>query len=238
MTNDDQPHFIRDYNAVHAALQSEFAGDPELAMAKLIGSPTVAEFRRQGDQHVELLRHFGMEDGLSLYDLGCGCGRTASALKRAGWTGKYFGADIQADAVAFLNASCPGFEAAVWADLSLDAESHSVDIVFAWSVFTHLMHEETYIYIEDIARTLKPGGRLVFSFLELEAPTHWAVFDGNVAARKAGVRKQVDMFLHRDQINAWARRNDFDTPTYIHGTDERATSTGMFGQSVVAMKRK
>ena len=40
-------------------------------------------------------------------------------------------------------------------------------MILAFSVFTHLLHEESFIYLEDFKRVLKPGGSVVFSFLEV-----------------------------------------------------------------------
>jgi len=230
-------HFQRDYDALSRSLAEAHPDDVELAMAKLIGSPTVAEFRRQGDQQVEILRRVGLANGHSIYDLGCGSGRTAHALRRLGWTGTFKGADIQKEAVAFLNAHCEGFPAVVWMDLSIDAGDDVLDLVYAWSVFTHLMHEETFIYIDDIFRALKPGGQLVFSFLEFAMPTHWTVFEHAVATRRAKAQKPADMFLHRDQIADWGARLGYGAPEFINGTDATATSTGLFGQSVVVMRK-
>jgi len=73
-------------------------------------------------------------------------------------------------------AECSGFHAVVHTKLSVDAPDESLDLVFAWSVFTHRMQEETLIYMEDIYRALKPGGRLAFSFLEFGQGNQWAVF--------------------------------------------------------------
>jgi len=184
-----------------------------------------------------MLKRFGLANGQTIYDLGCGSGRTAQALGRAGWKGVYKGADIQADAVAFMNKHCPGFPAIVWTELSIDAPAASRDMVYAWSVFTHLMHEETFIYMEDIFRALKPGGMLVFSFLEFETPTHWAVFEHVIASRRAKAQKPADIFLHRDQITDWGRRIGFQPPDYVSGLDAGATSTGFFGQSVAALRK-
>ena len=79
---------------------------------------------------------------MSIYDLGCGCGRTAQALQRAGWRGRYIGADIVAEFVSELKRKCPGFEAHVHRRPSIVAGDSSLDIIFHWSVFTHIALEE------------------------------------------------------------------------------------------------
>lgn len=52
------------------------------------------------------------------------------------------------------------------------APDASLDMVFHWSVFTHLYPGESYLYTADAFRALKPGGKMIFSFLELEEAAH------------------------------------------------------------------
>ena len=44
----------------------------------------------------------------------------------------------------------------------------SQDIVVNFSVFTHLLLEEIFIYMKDIFRVLKPGGSHIFSYHEFD----------------------------------------------------------------------
>jgi ubiquinone/menaquinone biosynthesis C-methylase UbiE len=159
---------------------------------------------------------------MSVYDLGCGCGRTAQALRRAGWQGRYVGADIVEGFVSELKRKCPGFEAHVHREPSIVAEDASVDMLFHWSVFTHVSLEECFLYLEDSFRALKPGGKLVFSFLELTDPSHYdRIFDNRVGRLRRNKRlKLLDTFLHRDWIELWARKIGFGTPEFTAGDDQ------------------
>ncbi|MFL6841231.1 MAG: SAM-dependent methyltransferase, partial [Sphingomicrobium sp.] len=47
-------------------------GNRDLAFAQAIGSDSVSDFIQQGDGHVAVLRHHGLQDRMSIYDLGCG----------------------------------------------------------------------------------------------------------------------------------------------------------------------
>ena len=60
----------------------------DLAFALAVGSLTVDLFQQQGDGHVQVLKAHGLADGMAIFDLGCGCGRTAQALQRSGWRGR------------------------------------------------------------------------------------------------------------------------------------------------------
>jgi SAM-dependent methyltransferase len=236
---DSQAHFIRDYSKHVENLVNAHPRNLDLAMALAIGSSTIEQFNVQGDQQVEMLRRYGLADGMAIYDLACGSGRSAKALRRKRWQGSYKGADIIPALVAYLRESCPGFDAVVHTDLSIASADASLDLVYAWSLFTHLHHEETYIYLDDIHRALKPGGRLVFSFLEFKIPSHWTVFASRVEILKQGRRTStLDMFLHRDQISLWAKTLGFDaTILYVDGDDQTSTSSGNFGQSVAVLQK-
>ncbi|MGG2357377.1 class I SAM-dependent methyltransferase, partial [Salmonella enterica] len=87
------------------------------------------------------------------------------------------------------------------------------DIVFHWSVFTHLSPEECYLYLEDTFRALKPGGRTVFSFLEIGEPLHREAFQARVGRLREGKPLSLlDTFLHRDWLRTWARELGFSEP--------------------------
>ena len=61
--------------------------------------------------------------------------------------------------------------------LEIPEAADRADMVCFFSVFTHLLHEQSYVYLRDAKRVLKSGGRIVFSFLEFSMPSHWSVFE-------------------------------------------------------------
>lgn len=193
----------------------------DLAFADAIGSETVELFERQGDAQVAVLRHHGLADGMAIYDVGCGCGRTAQALQRAGWRGRYVGADIVKGFITELKRKCPDYEAHVHRKSSIVAQSGSLDMIFHWSVFTHIPLEECFLYLEDSFRSLKPRGKLVFSFLELTNPAHYErIFENRLGwVRKDRPPKLLDTFLHRDWIVLWADKLGFGEVRFTEGDD-------------------
>ena len=234
----EQAHFIRDYTLLVDRLIQEHPQDRALAMARAVGSVTLQSYRILGDQQVDILKRMGLRDGFSMYDLACGSGRTAAALVRSGWRGHYKGADIIPALVEHLKTTCPGYDAVVHADLTIAMPDASVDIIYAWSLFTHLLHEETYLYLEDALRALKPGGVLVFSFLEFEMPGHWGPFENVMRERRHGTRTHMNAFLHRDQITLWARRLGYaGNPEFIDGSDSSVSAQGAFGQSLALLRK-
>jgi len=210
--------------------------DKALALAQAIGSDSLEKFQIQGDGHVAVLKYHGLVDDMAIFDLGCGSGRTAQALVRAGWRGDYTGTDIIERFVAAVRESCPGYKAFVHRSPSIPVPDASIDMLFHWSVFTHLTIEECYLYMEDSFRALKPGGKLVFSFIELTDPAHHAVLDRRLdklrLGRKLGL---LDSFLHRDWIRVLAQRIGFTEPAFTDGTDD--THHPAFWQALVVMTR-
>ncbi|MCJ2184723.1 class I SAM-dependent methyltransferase [Novosphingobium sp. 1949] len=213
-------HFVHSYRTIIAREKRKHPQDRERALMGAIGAASRADFAAQGDAQVAVLRHHGLSDGMAVYDLGCGIGRTAQALLRDGWRGRYTGADILPELVDHLRAQCPGFTAIVQRKLAIAAPDATLDMVFHWSVFTHLYPEECFLYLQDIHRALKPGGRLIFSFLEFEDPAHHTVFQTRTANFAVnGWSSVLDSFLHRDWITLWARQIGFAPPRFTSGSD-------------------
>jgi ubiquinone/menaquinone biosynthesis C-methylase UbiE len=122
-------------------------------------------------------------------------------------------------------------------------------MVCFFSVFTQLLHEQSFAYLKEARRVLVPGGRIVISFLEFAIPSHWAVFDSMVA--DIGGRQQLNMFIGRDALTAWAQHlsleivavHDGDKPhvplphpvTLDDGTV--MAGLGNLGQSVCILRR-
>lgn len=227
-------HSLESYERLVKNKLREHPKDRNLALAQSIGSLDMEMFRIQGDGHVEVLRHHGLADGMSIYDLGCGSGRTASALQRSEWTGHYIGADIVQDLVDHVAATCPGYTALRNLTPTISAPSGTLDLVFHWSVFTHLLPEECFDYLQDTYRALKPGGKVVFSFLEYEDPRHQEIFMLRARAMASGDQlDHLDTFLPRSWIASWANILGFSEPVFTGGSD--ASHHAEFWQSVVAM---
>lgn len=194
--------------------------NPSLALAQAIGALTMEDFAAQGDGHVAVLRHNGLAEGMVLYDLGCGCGRTAQALQRSGWHGSYIGADVVPELLEELARQCPGYATVLNLTPTIAAPDGSLDMVFHWSVFTHLFPGEAYLYTVEAFRALKPGGRMVFSFLEMEDAKHDRIWQASLDQLRAGKSAaQLDAFLHRDWIRRFARDAGFFEPRFTDGSD-------------------
>lgn len=229
-------HSIRDYQALVRMHLRRRPDDRRLALANAIGAETMESFHAQGDAHVAVLRHHGLIDGMSIYDLGCGCGRTAQALVRSGWQGHYIGVDVVPELLDELRLQCPTYHAVLNYRRTIEAPDGSLDILFNWSVFTHLYPSESFLYMLEAFRALKPGGKLIFSFLELEEPAHDRVWEAKLETLRRGKHdEQLDTFLHRDWIRRFARDAGFTEPQFTSGTD--GTHHPQFWQAIAVMEK-
>ncbi len=168
-------------------------------------------------EHALLVQH-GLEPHHYVVDVGCGSGRLAGAL--AGYlTGRYLGTDVVPallDSARKL-AGRPGWRFELAPGLSIPEADDAADVVCFFSVFTHLLHEDSYVYLRDARRAVRPGGKVVFSFLEYGCPRHWVPFQYAVASN---CRDQpLTVFLSRDAIAAWARHLDLRVVA-MHGGGE------------------
>lgn len=231
-----QSHSVRDYQALVRTKLKSLPDDPTLALAQAIGAPTMEDFISIGDGHVAVLRHHGLSDGMAVYDLGCGCGRTAQALQRAGWQGDYTGADVVQELLDELARQCPGYDVLLNSTPRIVAPNASLDMVFHWSVFTHLYPGESYLYTADAFRALKPGGKMIFSFLELEEWEHDRVWNANLDHLRTGhPAEHLDAFLHRDWIRRFAHDAGFASPRFTDGQD--GTNHPSFWQSLAVLEK-
>ncbi|MGH9176121.1 MAG: class I SAM-dependent methyltransferase [Vicinamibacterales bacterium] len=162
---------------------------PPLALMRQEGIDVLEEWFRWGEEWSMLLRVYG---GLTcdshVMEIGCGLGRIAFPLRYIlSARGSYAGFEIGREKVAFLQTrfqpAHPNFVFS-WADVrngyynprgTMAASSYqfpypdgAFDVVFAASVFTHLLPEGGAQYFRESARVLRPGGRCVFSFFLLD----------------------------------------------------------------------
>lgn len=121
---------------------------------------------------------------------------------------EYVGIDIvQALLDYAATKSPPHFRFVLNEGLSLPAADNSADMFIAFSVFTHLLHEESFLYLRDAKRVVKPGGAMVVTILESER--NWPIFEAMVSSSEHAIRKaHLNMIVERSQMIDWARRLD------------------------------
>jgi SAM-dependent methyltransferase len=178
-------------------LQSRLS--PDDAFRQAIGG----DFGTVGKLEHYLLRHLGLRDGHLVIDVGCGSGRLACQLAPFSDL-RYIGCDVVGKLLDYARALTerPDWSFVQTEGTTIPAEADEADFIVFFSVFTHLLHEDTFRYFREARRCLKTGGQLVFSFLEFHVPCHWNIFIGSVDKAEPG--QHLNQFISRDAIRAWA----------------------------------
>ncbi len=196
-------HFLTTYqDHVKQALSRFSHAD---AMEHAVGG----NFKPLGVLQRNLLLQYGLTSQSSIVDIGCGSGRLAYALRDISDL-EYLGVDVVDDLLQYARklVKRPDWKFVKSTNLTLPASDSSKDLACAFSVFTHLLHEETYVYLKEARRVLKPGGKLVFSFLDFTVPAHWTVFETNLA--NIHQRSVLNQFMDANSIQIWCQHLEFE----------------------------
>jgi SAM-dependent methyltransferase len=138
-------------------LSLEGWGEPFAAYERL-GAETKAAL-------IELLPDDWSFEGKRMLDFGCGAGRTLRHFLPEARGGEFWGADIDARSVGWLERHlCPPLHALRCEPVPpLAFEPGSFDLIWAISVFTHLT-DQSLPWLRELHRLLGPGGLLVATY--------------------------------------------------------------------------
>ena len=205
-------HYVQEYEAYVARMQKLF--DHDEAMAYAVGG---GDFAGVGEWELGLLSSVGLSAGQRIIDVGCGSGRLAAALtQRFGSRISYLGLDIVQTMLDYAKTvSDPSYEFAMNTELTIPAPDASCDFIVFFSVVTHLRHEESFRYLRDARRALKPDGRLAVTFLE--SNQNWSIFERVVdISEHPEIQEPMVMFIERPMLEVWADRLDFEIEQIIN----------------------
>jgi SAM-dependent methyltransferase len=159
-------------------------------------------------------------DEATILDLGCGCGRVARFLIENQRVERYIGFDVIRENIGwarqYLAPQWGGKCELYWFDvysaeynpsgalpanqLVIPCETGAADIVFAASLFTHLLEPDAIHYLQEIRRVLSPRGKAILSIHT--QPRRGMLFSGSESridvepshfvqlAAQAGLREQ------------------------------------------------
>jgi SAM-dependent methyltransferase len=181
------------------------------------------EFEAIGIIERELLIQFGLRKDGYVIDVGCGSGRLAKPLSEY-LVGKYLGIDIVPELVGYARhlVQRPDWRFEIAQGLSIPEEDGRADMVCFFSVFTHMLHEQSFVYLQEAKRVLKPGGKIIFSFLEFTNPSNWTVFESNIKSINSDDHP-LNMFIGRDAIEAWTSHLNLKIQTIEDGDKPQIT---------------
>ncbi len=202
------PNARRSYADVMANLLATH--DENEAMSIVVGG----QFDLMGEALAVRLERFGLQLNDYLIDVGCGSGRVAWALSQSKYrdTLRYLGLDIVPEMLKFAIAKCqqPSWRFEIISELKIPEADNCADMVCFFSVFTHLMQEESFLYLREAQRVLRPGGKIVATYLDINDPEHWKIFEANVKTARARQEKPMDILLCADFIKVWANKLDLE----------------------------
>lgn len=192
------PHYVDDYRELVRVFLAEEPTE-EQALRKAIGDPN----NLIGPIQRAIVIHAGLQPSHSLIDVGCGVGQLAAAVESYLDQGSYLGTDVVPKFVDFASRriSSKSFRFAVVEGLRIPADDQSADMVTMFSVLTHLHQAESYRLLREAARTLRPGGTIVASFLEFGCPEHWQFFEDFVDLEHP---PHLNAFIEPDVFGVWA----------------------------------
>jgi len=238
------PNFLDSYKKLTSDLLGKHGEERGMSLA--VGG----DFEAVGMLEYFLLLQHGLQRHHSVVDVGCGSGRLAVQLREY-LSGRYTGIDVVPELFRYAQriSNRPDWKFYTAPGLTIPEPDNSADFICFFSVFTHLLHEESYKYLEDARRVLKPGGKIVLSFLEFLIPAHWYIFQGTLANMAPG--SVLNQFMDRDAIRAWAAHLNLTVveiadgdkvhiplPKPVTWDDGRVfTDLGYLGQSVCVLSK-
>ena len=159
------------------------------------------EFFTIGEEFVNLFVELaGLQPDDRVLDVGCGLGRVAGPLTRYLSSGSYEGFDVVPAVVEWCESNLsplhPGFRfqlANIYSssynpdgqssgqEYRFPFEDNEFDFVFLTSVFTHMLEDETAQYTREIARVLRPTGRVFATFFIVDEPSKELIAQGRTS---------------------------------------------------------
>ena len=169
---------------------------PPDSLIRRAGAESLEQFLVEGDAWAQLVSKHVPEDAAVL-EAGCGCGQIARTLVHNRHIRTYAGFDMIPDNVAWCNC----FIKPLWLSQAFfycfDIEPHelvfpgsagSADVVFAASLFTHLLEPDAQRCLSEVRRVLAPDGRALIGIHTQVAPG--IKFEGT----ETGINIEIDYF--------------------------------------------
>jgi len=190
--------YVSSYKTLLAELVRDHGRDR--AMELLVGG----QYLEQSILESSALIALGLMPFHTVVDVGCGSGRLAFGLRDYLW-GKYIGTDILEDALEYARKKCerPDWKFVRHSQPTLPAVNSTADFVTFFSVFTHLLDEDVFRLLQEAKRALKPGGKIVFSFLDFDCDAHWPLFLKTVEDRNP--ERVLNRFITTNTVRRWER---------------------------------
>ncbi len=130
---------------------------------------------KTAQEDVEMMKGIGLSEAAHILDFGCGPGRIALGLINEGWNGSYTGVEVNQRHVKWAAANLtPLFPSYRFVGVDapnarynpkgsdsrrLPLDDGSVDFICAFSVFSHMLADDTLTYLREFRRVLSASGK-------------------------------------------------------------------------------
>jgi SAM-dependent methyltransferase len=191
--------------------------------------------------------HAGMNQETNFFDFGCGTGRLAAQAVPFLNSDKYAGSDISKTMLSQADSLVKGFgkNARFFHQVTykFPEQKLPIDMFSAFSVFTHMEHEDTYRYLCEAHRIASRNAIFVASILPISTALGESVFlsDSSVDFKDRwknvrNVSTSLDFFQKIAELSGWKileilNGDENSIPSRFGG------ESSCLGQTVVVMQR-
>jgi cyclopropane fatty-acyl-phospholipid synthase-like methyltransferase len=109
-------------------------------------------------------RHRADRESYRVLDFGCGTGRLLRYACEFGAGIEVIGCEVNPKAVSWLQSTFPCEIRAIETAYDLSFITEPLDLIYAWSIFTHFQEEEHLRWLAALTGKLRPGGLLIATF--------------------------------------------------------------------------
>src|SRR5262245_6452397 len=202
-----------------------------------------------GRLELEILQREGLRPEHTLVDFGCGNGRLAVHAADYLSRGSYCGIDISPTFLRLAQRRIAASTLATTCRISwrrqtgdcIPMPDGSADRLCAFSVFTHMEHEDTYRYLCEARRVVRPGGQVIYSCLPMNLAYAQEVFRVQAAQSLTERWRHVrNVVTTVDLMNSIAALAGWRVVRWIAGDENYSRLPGyagwQFGQSVCVLE--
>lgn len=170
------PGLLMDSQKNYKNFWNEKAATPESAFIAVDGSTNEETARLTGHYSArQVVAALELKPTDRVLELGCGVGRIGREI--APLVAHWHGTDISANMIEVArerlrNHANVGFTELTRSSLQPLADA-SFDKAYCVAVFIHMDKEDFFLYLEEMARVLKPGGLIYFDVWNMASPVGW-----------------------------------------------------------------
>ncbi|MFN3572925.1 MAG: class I SAM-dependent methyltransferase [Phenylobacterium sp.] len=200
--------------------------------------------RADAERFMDLARRHGspFESGLSVWDLGCGCGRiarwTAPVVLNGG--GAFRGTDINPRLVEWCAAHLAGSYRRNPLKPPSDLAPESIEVIYAYSVLTHLREGVARAWLAEMARVLKPGGLAMVTFHDEDYARAWGPPEAQAQIALDGYFVLNDALEGSNYMSSWTTRQGFRAllPAQLEVCEIRPGQLDAPVQAIAVLRRR